>query len=251
MLHGQVQSRLLDAKAFRDTYAQLVTDQAQLRKAVRQRATTDVHQSMKRCMELCRARDARQQRLSSLKHTLDHSRGFVGADPQTLLKFWGPHRRESTTSHSIGGSPPPGGQPEHTPRNVSAAHSPELTGKIPHSHSRKPSSSGVADFGHGRESSAGSAMHAAQAHVEHHREGSRMFGVAGSPSPGPLAGTRRESTAGVGTSTPGEEVGLIGDHNVLKSGDALMVPLDHTGALQTSPISLPCQVLPFPLFYGP
>lgn len=98
----QVQSRLLDEQGFRDTVALLQAGQAQLRNHVRARAADLLHCSMQRCLALWRSRTRRRARLDRLKRTLNHSRGFAGADPRTLLEdaFAAPARGP--------GSDPPG-----------------------------------------------------------------------------------------------------------------------------------------------
>eukprot|EP00892_Ulva_mutabilis_P011706 jgi/Ulvmu1/8908/UM049_0090.1 len=82
----QVQSRLLDEQGFRDTVAQLQAGQAQLRTHVRARAAELLQSSMLRCLALWQSRTRRRARLNRLKRTLNHSRGFAGADPRTLLE---------------------------------------------------------------------------------------------------------------------------------------------------------------------
>jgi hypothetical protein len=229
-MHGslQVQSRLLDAKGFRDTYAQLLKDQALLRSAVRNRHKEDVRGSMHRCIELCKARDARKRRLERLKRTLDHSRGFLGADPQTLLEFWDPTRHHSIASHSIGDSPAPGKAPEPTPRSVPTDISPDLTRW--NLHSRNASISSLARFGRGRESSTGAAMHDVHAPPELHRDAFSLSLAVGSTSPGIAGNGGSDASVGArATVMPADEAGS-GANDVLKHEDPLGSP-DHTGAL--------------------
>lgn len=85
-MHVQVQSRLLDEQGFRDTVALLQAGQAQLRNHVRARAADLLQSSMHRCLALWQSRTRRRARLDRLKRTLNHSRGFAGADPRTLLE---------------------------------------------------------------------------------------------------------------------------------------------------------------------
>lgn len=204
-----MQTRLLDAQGFKDTASQLITDQSLLRGVVKQRADTDTQHSMNRCMELCRARDARRQRLSALKRTLDHSRGFLGADPRTLIESWVSTRRLSTPSPSMGGAarPPQAGAEPPPHSAVSSALSPDLIGKISHTptHSRKSSGSGAASASRGRrrDSSSGGALLAAQAHAQAQAQ-------VVSPIPPVLAGPPGGSTPGAGVGT-GEDARSSGD----------------------------------------
>ena len=81
----QVQSRLLEEPAFRDTVAVLQAGQARLRTHMRVRTASRLQQGMERCLALSRARAARAQRVERLKRNLEKSRsGFEGADPQRM-----------------------------------------------------------------------------------------------------------------------------------------------------------------------
>ena len=81
----QVQSRLLEEPAFRDTVAVLQAGQARLRTHMRVRTASRLQQGMKRCLALSRARAARARRVERLKRNLEKSRsGFEGADPQRM-----------------------------------------------------------------------------------------------------------------------------------------------------------------------
>lgn len=209
-----MQSRLLDAQGFKDTYAQLLTDQGRLRTTVKKQREKEVNNSMQRCVSLCRARDARRQRLERLKRTLDHSRGFLGADPQTLLESW---ESNPMQRNSISGSP----APEQTPRSESA---PNLTGRTSHLHSRKVSASSSTAtetrLCRRRESTAGVAVHAPG---EHHREGSSPSMHGADPSGDSNTGGARAGAAGdcVG--------GMSGGSNEVRGDSSLESP-DHTGA---------------------
>jgi hypothetical protein len=81
----QVQSRLLDEQAFRDTVAVLQASQARLRTQARAQLASRLNQSMHQCLILSRARTARLRRMARLKKTLENQRGFAGADPQLML----------------------------------------------------------------------------------------------------------------------------------------------------------------------
>jgi hypothetical protein len=233
-----VQSRLLDAKGFRDTYAQLLKDQALLRSAVRNRHKEDVRSNMKRCVELCRARDARRQRLQRLKRTLDHSRGFLGADPKNLLEFWDPANHQPITSHSIGDPPPSGSAADAPPRSVPTDTSPEVSRRI--LHSRNASISSIVRFGRARESSSGVTVHGGHALSEHHREPSNVSvsALARASSPGVAGNSDSDVSVGAraAVAVAGlEEAGVDGNSNgngneALKKEAPVPSP-DHTGAL--------------------
>lgn len=96
----QVQARLLETQGFRDTVALLQAGQAQLRIHVRARQAASLQRSMRQCVEASRAQAARVRRIQRLKRFLDHSRGFMGADPQRMLDaaFLSP-RHHSIPSH--------------------------------------------------------------------------------------------------------------------------------------------------------
>jgi hypothetical protein len=85
ILATQFQARLLEEQGFRDTVALLQAGQAQLRTHMRARQAATLQRSMAQCLQASRAQAVRVRRIERLKRFLDHSRGFMGADPQVML----------------------------------------------------------------------------------------------------------------------------------------------------------------------
>lgn len=86
----QMQARLLDTDAFRDTVAVLQAGQASLRSLMRARTAARLQNSMQQCVALSRERAARAERVAWLKEDLERSESSLkGADPQRMQSLTG------------------------------------------------------------------------------------------------------------------------------------------------------------------
>jgi hypothetical protein len=186
---------------------------------------------MQRCIDLFQERNERRRRVERLKQTLDHSRGFLGADPQTFLSSWFQTRHEHATTGQSVSNTHASGRPDQTPRNRPPVLTPDLTGgKVSYTsaHSRKSSSSGAVPSARLREySSTGAAMHAAHASADSLQEGSSMLDVARSP---PIeSASRRYSSVGMQAAATREDARTSEAGNMLRDDTSVQSPHE-TGA---------------------
>lgn len=189
-----MQSRLLDEQAFRDTVAVLQASQARMRSQTRAQLASRLNQSMHQCLVLSRARTARLRRMARLKRTLEHQRGFAGADPQLMLH------------HAVLLSPRRGVQ-----QGVGASEG-EFVGDVRRPHARATNKAGclVSDVGSGGISSESEGAMVGEVRRPHARgpskAGERMSEAASGGISGPsegafvgdVTGPRTQSTSEAG-----------------------------------------------------